>query len=972
MSTFSYYKGPITNLKPSRELTMAKAIEIIKGDEFKERIIKLRTTPNKDIAAVLKKNLDYFTFSGTFKKRAVSSLIKHSGLLCLDYDGLSNEDIEDLREKLPQIPEVHAFFKSPSGNGLKVIFKINVNNHEESFKQIPQYLTDNIDMPAIDASGSDVARACFVSWDTNAYFNPKSKTFKCVKTKAPKKAEAAPDAVANPVKATEDLPASERYERIKNLERVRYCVHQIEQRKIDITDNDYDDRRDVGFALSTLGEDARGLYHKAVQFNDAYDPKDADYKFSEALKNCNFKTPAKFFKLCKNHGILISKPRTIDQAKEEQELKEIIGDEHKADDYITFGLWEEGNIYKSLDLKNKPRIVSNFLMRILYHVETSDEEAYRMILIRNLFGVEKVIKINTDDFVSAGSFKKVIARKGNFIWLGQDQDLVRLQDKLQREERATSLVSTLGWNKRGSFYAFANGIFDTLENEFLDIDEYGIVEHVYNDHPQNYFIPAMSKIFADKDDLYTNDKKFKYVKSDTTFKQWCGMFCKVFGDNGKIGVLFYISAVFSDVIFRAIGHRFPLLFAYGQRGSGKGTMIQSMMRLFGEGQDSIGLGGASTVVGFMRKLAQFSNALVWLDEYKNSINPKHIESIKNIYDRVGYERGKKDNTFQTDSTPIRSAVIVSGQEMPTGEPALFMRTILLHFKETKRTEKARDLFKEFTELEEKGISHLTVMLLQYRKKFEKSFRETYNRVIRELVKDVNNADVDERFFVNYSTLISVCDLLHEEIAFPFTLAEIKKLCRDLLLDQARILAGSDDTARFWQIVEQLFNATPPMIQEGKHFQLKNGYIDIRVQDVYQLYSETLQRRKDPNILDKNTLDSYLMGDTKTFVKRHKPFFGGAQRWALQFRYLELGIDLIRADDSAELKSKYREMGLPTEELEAQIQAQEKEENQKLNNALQQVNGTGDTKQMDFFQPNGQPEPTLNGAPKQLDKDDIPF
>src|SRR5690606_6782700 len=271
----------------------------------------------------------------------------------------------------------------------------------------------------------------------------------------------------------------------------------------------------------------------------------------------------------------------------------------------------------------------NFKMKILYHVATSDEEAYRMIQIKNIFGLDTVIKINTDDFVSAGTFKKVIARKGNFLWKGQDFDLVRLQDMLQREEKPTQLVKTLGFNKRGNFYAWANGIYDADINEFIEVDEYGIVEHTLNGNPQNYFIPAMSKIFADKDDMYTNDKKFLLQKSETTFTEWTILFEKVFGANGRIGIIYYISALFSDIIFKAIGQRFPMLFAYGKRGSGKGTMIQSMMRLFGEGQDQIMLGGASTVVGFMRKLAQYSNALVWMDEYKNNLNVKVIESIKN-------------------------------------------------------------------------------------------------------------------------------------------------------------------------------------------------------------------------------------------------------------------------------------------------------------------------------------------------------
>ena len=115
-------------------------------------------------------------------------------------------------------------------------------------------------------------------------------------------------------------------------------------------------------------------------------------------------------------------------------------------------------------------------------------------------------------------------------------------------------------------------------------------------------------------------------------------------------------------------------------------MANSLMALFGTPQDPLMLGGASTVVGFMRKLGQFSNAITWLDEYKNDIGEKKIESLKNIWDRVGYERGTKDQTNKTQTTPVTSSAIISGQEMPNVEPALFSRTVLCEFRASQRSQ----------------------------------------------------------------------------------------------------------------------------------------------------------------------------------------------------------------------------------------------------------------------------------------------
>lgn len=907
MLPFSFYKNGITNKIPNKDISLERAVELIKGDTYKADIERLRTSDNDSIRAVVKKGLDYFTFSGTFKKRLTDSLIKHSGLICLDFDHLEN--VTESKADIILLPWVIACFVSPSGTGLKVIVPVDGNYHLEAFKALEFEFRSQYVME-VDKSGKDITRACFVSHDPEIYFNPNAEEylFDIPGTDKPKRLSAKYEKSLEEA----DLPASQKFEREKHLNRILYCVEQIEKDKIDITSDDYDDRLLVGFALSTLGEDARELYHRAVQFNDAYSPQDADDKFTNALTTSKFKTPAKFYVLCRNYNIQTAEPKTIAEKKDEADYKEIIGNDANAEDYLKFGIWENNGTYWSLNQKNKAIEISNFKMRILYHVETSDDEAYRLIEIKNIHGHKAVVKMNTDDFVTVGSFKKVVARKGNFIFKGGEPELCRLQDKLQRDERPTKLVKQLGWNRRGKFYAFANGIYDVAMDQFLPIDEYGIIEHRVADSEgtytaQNYFIPALSKIFSEKEDMFANDKKFIFKKSQIQFKDWAELYCKVYGEQGQVALVFYLVAIYSDIIFRDMGKRLPMLNVYGKRGTGKGALIGSLLRLFGDGQDQLMLGGASTVVGFMRKFAQFSNAIVWLDEYKNNLKASYIESLKNIYDRTGYERGKKDNTFQTESTPILSACILSGQEMPTIEPALFTRNILLSLIETKRTEARKDDYRKLQEIENGGISGIIIYLMKHRKRVEDTFKEVYVAEQRSLIKELNNNEVEDRMISNYAAIMAVAEIFDSLEALPFNRMKFKELCRHTLMEQFYILKGSDDASKFWDIIETVF--TEGRITEGNQFQLRNGYLYLRVQDIYQHYAETLQKRKDPNMLDKATLEKYLESDPKSFIARERRMFGGAQKWCFVFKYAELGVDLIKATSAAELKAKYKEMNI---------------------------------------------------------------
>jgi hypothetical protein len=911
---FSYYKGGIKKTVPTLSITIAEAVEMIGSEKYKEDIERLRKASDDITRSVLKSGLDYFTFSGTFKKRLNDSIIKHSGLIGLDLDEIDN--LLEAKSLICADEHVICCFVSPSGNGLKVIIPIDGNLHIESFRSLQVYFREKFNIE-LDKGVNDVTRACFVSYDPEIFYNPKAKKYKVkdVPTEVKK------DAVIKEINSSEITAIAKK----NYLERLKYVIQQIEEQQIDITSNDYNDRLMVGFSLSTLGEEAREYYHKAVQYNDAYTPKDADEKFDNALKTSKFKRPSKFFALAKDFGLKTEQPKTIAEKKEEVDIKDIIGDEDSASDYIKFGLWEQDGTYWSLDPKGKKYNISNFVLRILYHVQTSDQEAYRMIEIKNVWGVKKVVQMNTDDFVSVGSFKKIVARQGNFIFKGTDVDLCRLQDKLQRDELPTEFVEKLGYHKRGNFYAFANGIYDLNKGEFVPADDQGIVQHyrVKADEmlKQNYFIPALSSMYKDKDNMFMNDKRFVFVPSSHTFAQWAELYCKSYGNVGKLAVAWYVAALFSDIIFDAMDDRFPMLFVYGQKGTGKGTMLESLMKMFGPGQKQLMLGGASTVVGFMRKSGQYVNALVWFDEYKNNVKTQVRESIKNLYDRKGYERGKKDNSMQTESTSVDSGIVVSGQEMPTGEEALFTRFILLTKLVPDKSDTVRKAFDQLKHMEKDGLSQITVDLLNMRPLFKEEFKSRYKSAMRDFEKELKNADIIDRMINNYACLITVVDMVLQKFKLPFTLLEFKNLCRKLIEEQFFVLKGSDTVGKFWSIVEALFEQD--YIKEDKHFKLSDGKLYIRIQDIYQFYAELMNKRRDDGMLDHATLRNYLEHNPQTYIETVRKSFGGSYKWCMVFKYQELGIDLIRRENKSELLKKYREMGMEITEADLEYSAQEK-------------------------------------------------
>lgn len=165
----------VKDTSPLRDLDFSEIMDAIASGIYKEEIEKLRNTRNDLSRDRLKKALPAFTGSGTFTKRRASDLVKHSGKIIIDIDKL--RDVEKAKGIICKDPFVEYCFKSCSGKGLAVVFKIDPKNHNESFEAIKQHLESRYKLE-VDKGVKDVARLRFISYDPDLYYNEGAKTFK--------------------------------------------------------------------------------------------------------------------------------------------------------------------------------------------------------------------------------------------------------------------------------------------------------------------------------------------------------------------------------------------------------------------------------------------------------------------------------------------------------------------------------------------------------------------------------------------------------------------------------------------------------------------------------------------------------------------------------------------------------------------------------------------------------------------------
>lgn len=180
VSIFKNFNEVVQNQK------ITEVLDNIKNGTYKNVITYLRKSlaDNKmEAYERAKKSLPAFTPSASFKGgRKPEFITAYTQIVVLDIDKLSAEQLNNAKALANQNEHTFASFTSPSGNGLKVLVKVNSlqENHKEAFLKLQKYYEELLTLP-IDKSGKDVTRLCFISNDPELYYNENASVFPVVK-----------------------------------------------------------------------------------------------------------------------------------------------------------------------------------------------------------------------------------------------------------------------------------------------------------------------------------------------------------------------------------------------------------------------------------------------------------------------------------------------------------------------------------------------------------------------------------------------------------------------------------------------------------------------------------------------------------------------------------------------------------------------------------------------------------------------
>jgi len=677
-------------------------------------------------------------------------------------------------------------------------------------------------------------------------------------------------------------------------EHLQILTARILEKQIDISSNLGSDWVTIALTYAIFGDQENANYHKICGLAKEYDYDRAQDKWKWAVEKGQLKSLRKFLQILRYHGI--DDGFTDESVPEEDTMRKFLPDGADGTFFETYGFYESKHQYFTLEPAGKgfwkPVAFTNFAMKVLFHMNNGMQPR-RVIELQNNRGRKKIVDIPTDKLSSRTDFKKFCEGLGNFRFFGPEQKLDMLKAYLYETEAECQEISVLGWNEDG-FWAWSNGVFNA---RFSPVDANGFVEL----HDKHYYLPAGNTQQPNRNRRFSNELRFKHHDgSHNSFQEWSKLYYQVFGINGAVILTFSVACLFSDIVFSAKNF-FPLLFVYGEGGSGKGSAIKMAQRIYGIPQDPLTLSGkANTDKAKIAVFAQFVNAMLLLEEYV----PNHDidQLLKNLWDRYGYKRRTMDMGYGTETVPIQSGVAITGNFSPSDDP-LLQRLIYLEHNVNQFTDEQRRNFNELKEYSETGITGVTHEILKRRSHIEDWYRPTHQNVFREIQKAFTGGHVTDRMIENISVLITLYQLLSEQgLQFPFTRETlVDHLVKGTKLQNEKRDSGGE-VQKFFQIFYTCVQSGE--IIEDVHYRLDGTKCYFNLSAIYGIYAEWHRKI--------NGMPGQTLTNLRDKLKIHPAFSGyqdcirindNLRTSAYIFVLDKMGVNLVEAAETHKAKRR---------------------------------------------------------------------
>lgn len=299
------------------------------------------------------------------------------------------------------------------------------------------------------------------------------------------------------------------------------------------------------------------------------------------------------------------------------------------------------------------------------------------IRLKNNYHITQV-DLQPDDLGKPEAFSKLLLGQGFPKWKCDKLIFEWFVDWLIKSE-VPHVREIPHWGQiEPGVFLFENGIFDASKKLFHQADEEFRIEW------KGKAVVCPSGDSTMKPPIYVAPAEKAIKEMKATLELWEEI-------NGLLNVRTLVSwaigSLFSDHIIKGekFSKGFPMIFAYGDAGTGKSSALDLLMKMFGCKQPNRqSVSKDSTTKGLSRKMTKVHTFPFYLDDFRDHTKPgyKNVpdlsQSMLNWYHHLGGTIAMKTTDNSTHSYPMNAGVILTGNDLPP-DAAARMRHLILYF-----------------------------------------------------------------------------------------------------------------------------------------------------------------------------------------------------------------------------------------------------------------------------------------------------
>jgi len=486
---------------------------------------------------------------------------------------------------------------------------------------------------------------------------------------------------------------------------------------------------------------------------------------------------------------------------------------------------------KRSDYLAKLKKVVDCEVRVLEAIEYVTEQQGRMaddkevryrLELNDKKGKRVITEVTHEELTTITKFSSFLVSKGFVKFIGNSKHFDKFHTFLINEQDYPTIRNLSSWGEYlpGKFL-FKNGLYSVNKGELFPADDKLVIQ------VQNRFLvcpsgseqvmpPVLSTVKEDTRQLLT--EKF------LLWEQFNGSL------NVRTSLGYAVGCVFSREIIQKIGG-FPILFKFGERGTGKSTSMDWFMSLFGyQNGNRQSVSKQNTAKSVIRRMTLPRSFPFFLDDYRNHETntqaPEMTSNILNWYHRIGTGMAKKSADHQIIETPMKASVVMTGNDKPT-DPAVLSRLVILNFNkflkkgELQRVSDVSDSTDRFSEF-------LALILENYQ-----DVRRTFFSSLELNQKYLSDQDFEGRTVNNWAIILagvrSIEQLLPELYPWFEDFEAFRSEICNTIRKEHSLLSEHNPVHEFFQSMEHFATQRfdPASEPPGKYFTLDHRHFRIK-------------------------------------------------------------------------------------------------------------------------------------------------